>query len=717
MNLSLRPDGHEPAPRHLGPVLVVDDLRVTYTNRSGETPALRGVSLEIQPGEAFGLVGESGCGKSTLAFAVIRYLGRGGRVTGGRILFQGQNLLTLSDAALRGIRGRRITMVYQDPQSALNPSIVIGEQVAEVFRLQQGMGTAAAWAAAEGMLRKVQMADAAAVMRRYPHQLSGGMQQRVVIAMALATDPDLLIMDEPTTGLDVTVEAAVLELVADLRREFHSAILLISHNLGVIARVCDRVGVMYSGEIVEQGSVEDIYLAPRHPYTVGLLESLPRLGQHRRGAAGQPLRPIPGRVPSPRALPPGCYFAPRCPLARPACNEGHPALETVSATQLSRCFFWEEVRRPEPEEEVSGQGDEDRVAAVEAGGSPGLTPLLEVEALRKEYRQAGPLTLLGQAARAVKAVDDVSLTLPAGTTLGIVGESGCGKSTLARCIAGLVEPTGGRILFERTPLARRVEQRAQMIRRRLQMVFQNPDVTLNPAHTVGSTLGRSIYLLSGLRGAAKRQRALALLRAVKLDERYLSRLPHQLSGGERQRVAIARALAGEPSLVICDEPLSALDVSVQAAVLNLLSELQVKQAISYLFISHDLSVVQYLADWVAVIYLGRVFDIGPAAAMATPPYHPYTEALLKAVPVPDPRRRGTHTGLQGAPPSAIDVPSGCPFHTRCPRKLGAICEQEAPPWREVAGGRRYWCHIAAEDLARLQGASEQAVAGTSSEHG
>jgi peptide/nickel transport system ATP-binding protein len=569
------------------------------------------------------------------------------------------------------------------------------------------------------MLHKVQMADAAAVMRRYPHQLSGGMQQRVVIAMALATDPDLLIMDEPTTGLDVTVEAAVLELVADLRREFHSAILLISHNLGVIARVCDRVGVMYAGEVVEQGSVEDIYLAPRHPYTVGLLESLPRLGQHSRGAAGEPgairhLRPIPGRVPSLRTLPRGCYFAPRCSLARPACNEGHPELEMVSATQLSRCLFWDEVRRPDPEE-VAGQEGVRWAPATVAGGSPALPPLLEVETLRKEYRQAGPLTLSGQDVRTVKAVDDVSLALPAGTTLGIVGESGCGKSTLARCIAGLVEPTGGHILFERAPLARRVEQRAQAIRRRLQMVFQNPDVTLNPAHTVGSTLGRSIYLLSGLRGTAQRQRALSLLRAVKLDERYLSRLPHQLSGGERQRVAIARALAGEPSLVICDEPLSALDVSVQAAVLNLLSELQVKQDISYLFISHDLSVVQYLADWVAVIYLGRVVDIGPAAAMSTPPYHPYTEALLKAVPVPDPRRRGRHTGLPGSPPSAIDVPNGCPFHTRCPRKLGAICEQEAPPWREVAGGRRYWCHIAADDLAQLQGVPEQAVTGGSVE--
>jgi peptide/nickel transport system ATP-binding protein len=339
--------------------------------------------------------------------------------------------------------------------------------------------------------------------------------------------------------------------------------------------------------------------------------------------------------------------------------------------------------------------------------SPVAYRLLEVEGLRKEYRQAGSLTLLGQASRTVKAVDDVSLALPAGGTLGIVGESGCGKSTLARCVAGLVEPTGGRLLFENAALARRVERRPQAIRRRLQMVFQNPDVTLNPAHTVGSTLARSIRLLSGLRGAARRKRTLELLRAVKLDERYLSRRPHQLSGGERQRVALARALAGEPSLVICDEPLSALDVSVQAVVLNLLSELQIKQRISYLFISHDLSVVQYLADWVAVIYLGKLVDIGPATAMATPPYHPYTEALLKAVPVPDPRKRGTHAGLQGTPPSAIDVPSGCPFHTRCPCKLGAICEEQAPPWREGQGGRRYWCHIPVEDLLRLQSAGEQ----------
>jgi peptide/nickel transport system ATP-binding protein len=329
---------------------------------------------------------------------------------------------------------------------------------------------------------------------------------------------------------------------------------------------------------------------------------------------------------------------------------------------------------------------------------------LQVDALRKEYRQAGPLTLRGQAARVVKAVDGVSLDLPAGATLGIVGESGCGKSTLARCIAGLIEATAGRVLFAGAALPARVEGRSQATRRRLQMVFQNPDMTLNPTHTVGNTLGRAVRLLSGLRGAAQRRRVVALLRAVKLDERYLLRLPGQLSGGERQRVALARALAGEPDVVICDEPLSALDVSVQAAVLNLLSELQIEQGISYLFISHDLSVVQYLADWVAVIYLGSLVDSGPAAAMATPPYHPYTEALLRAAPVPDPRRREAHQGLPGTPPSAMDVPRGCPFHTRCPRMLGAICAEQEPPWRETAAGRRYRCHITPDDLARLQGA-------------
>jgi peptide/nickel transport system ATP-binding protein len=375
---------------------------------------------------------------------------------------------------------------------------------------------------------------------------------------------------------------------------------------------------------------------------------------------------------------------------------------------VSRCFYWSEVHRRDDQDRVAqpvGAGNGAALTSRAEGDLPGAAsspPLLQVEALRKEYRQAGTLTLLRQTVQVVKAVDGVSLTLPAGTTLGIVGESGCGKSTLARCVAGLVPPTGGRTLFEGTVLAKRVEQRGQAIRRRLQMVFQNPDVTLNPAHTVGNTLARSIGLLGGLRGAARRKRALELLRAVKLDERYLSRRPHQLSGGERQRVAIARALAGDPDLVICDEPLSALDVSVQAVVLNLLSELQLTQSVSYLFISHDLSVVQYLADWVAVIYLGRLVEIGPAAAMSTPPYHPYTEALLKAIPVPDPRRRQAHVALQGSPPSAIHVPGGCPFHTRCPRKLGPICEEQEPPWRDGPQGRRIWCHIPVEDLGRLQ---------------
>lgn len=684
-------------------VLAIDDLRVSYTNREGTTPALRGVSLRIGAGEALGLVGESGCGKSTLAFAVMRYLGRGGRVSGGRILYQGQDLLTLSDHALRAVRGRRITMVYQDPQTSLNPSIVVGKQLAEVYRHQVRLDAAAAWAATERMLAKVQVADAAAVMRRYPHQLSGGMQQRVVIAMALATDPDLLIMDEPTTGLDVTVEAAVLDLVADLRREFRTALLLISHNLGVIARVCDRVGVMYAGEIVEHGTVDEIFLAPRHPYTVGLLGSLPRVGQHRRGeGASAPVRPIPGRMPSPRAMPPGCAFAPRCFMKRPDCNRTHPPLARVNDTQLSRCLFWPEVPATAP------LPADARKRTVARPIEPDAPPLLGIENLRKEFRQAGGLGMLGRAARTVKAVDGISLDLAPGATVGIVGESGCGKSTLARCVAGLVEPSSGVVRFEERPLPGRVEARATAVRRRLQMVFQNPDATLNPAHTVGATLARSIQLLSGggLQGAARRERVVQLLNAVNLDERYVSRLPHQLSGGERQRVALARALAGEPKLVICDEPLSALDVSVQAVVLNLLAALQDREGISYLFISHDLSVVQYLADQVAVIYLGRLVDVGPAATMATPPYHPYTEALLRAIPTPDPRKRTGHTGLRGSPPSAIDVPSGCPFHTRCPRKLGPICEDQAPPWHETPSGRRYRCHIPPAELSRLQTASD-----------
>jgi peptide/nickel transport system ATP-binding protein len=586
---------------------------------------------------------------------------------------------------------------------------VIGRQLAGVFRLHERLNWAEALSASEQMLHKVQIADPPAVMRRYPHQLSGGMLQRAVIAMALASGPDLLLLDEPTTSLDVTVEAAVLELVAALRREFRSAVLLISHNLGVIARVCDRVAVMYAGEIVEEGTVEEVYEAPRHPYTVGLLGSLPVLGERRPTPGAAPdgaararrLTPIPGHIPSPAMMPPGCTFAPRCPIARDACAERRPDLEPVSATQHSRCFFWSQVRKIEGE--AIDRSSERRAEVVytadrEVGGAAAL---LDVQALRKFYSHRG-WAWPGHHTKSVKAVNDVCLTLPKGKTLGIVGESGCGKTTLARCIAGLIEPTAGRLVFDGDALAGLVARRGRDVRRKLQMVFQNPDATLNPTTTVGSMLARSVQMLSGARGVAQHDRVLALLRAVKLDERYLHRLPRELSGGERQRLALARALAGDPSLVICDEPLSALDVSVQAVVLNLLSDLQSAGNISYLFISHDLSVVQYVSDWVAVVYLGQVVDIGPAAEMFTAPSHPYTEALLSAVPVPDPRRRPRTAGLPGTPPSAIDLPAGCPFHTRCPRQLGAICHEQMPPWRETAGGRRIRCHIPLEELRTAQ---------------
>jgi peptide/nickel transport system ATP-binding protein len=679
------------------PVLKVEDLAVAYKVRGGEVEAVQNVSFEIARGASHGIVGESGCGKSTVAWAIVNFLGANGFVKRGSIKFMGQELVGKRGEELRQLRGDQIAMVYQDPMQALNPSLRLGDQMKEVLTVHRKVSDAEAEQRCLQMLERVYMPDPNSVMRRYPHQISGGQQQRVVIGMALLNNPALLIMDEPTTALDVTVEAAVLDLIAELRREFDTAIMFISHNLGVVARVCNQVGVMYAGEMVERATVEELFKAPQHPYTQGLLRCVPKLGTDK---ANSVLYPIPGRVPPPNNRPSGCVFAPRCDYCRERCQQERPQLRRMANGTWVRCHFAEEIDPAEWQPPADLQ-----LPNYQANGAQSEA-ILQLDALKKYYPVQGSslqdVLGLGEK-RYVKAVEDASFVVPRGSTLGIVGESGCGKSTLVRTIIGLEDTTSGKMEFLGADITGDLSQRNLDLIQELQMVFQNPDSTMNPAYSIGQQIARPMERFKTVPAGEIRGEVIQLLHAVRLNETYYDRLPRQLSGGEKQRVGIARALASRPDLILCDEPVSALDVSVQAAILNLLLEIQQEFKTTLLFIAHDLSVVRYFSDHVAVMYLGQIMEIGPADAIYAPPYHPYTEALLSAVPIPDPTAKQQHIRLEGSVPSAIDPPSGCRFHTRCPRRHllpggGKVCETALPPWQDNGNGHRIFCHIPLEQL-------------------
>ena len=681
-------------------ILEIDNLTVGYRGADGWRDAVRDVTLRVAPGERLGVVGESGSGKSTLALATLRFLGASGAIRAGAVRLRGVDLATLSPGALRAVWARDVRLVPQNPLAALNPSLRVGDQVAEaILQGAEGLLTPAeARRQALDLLRLVRLADPERVARGYPHELSGGMQQRALIAMALHGDPALLILDEPTTSLDVTTEAAILALLAEVtNRSGERATLFISHNLGIVARMCDRAAVLYAGELVETGPTAALFATPLHPYTAGLIDSLPRPGMRH---TLRPLRPIPGAIPRLDSLPRGCVFHPRCPLALDRCRAERPPLEAPAPDRQVRCFRWREVERGA----LAGAGEDGAVPPSEPSSSA-AEPVLSLSGVEKVFplRRSLAERLARRPPRAVRAVDGVDLRLGRGRTLGVVGESGSGKTTLARCVVGLEERTGGAISLVDVPLAPGLEQRAPAVLRRIQMVFQNPQEALNPYLTVGEALRRPLMRLGRLTRAEADRRVARLLDAVKLDPGYAARYPGQLSGGERQRVAIARAFAAEPDLVLLDEAVSALDVSVQAAVLNLLSELRRRHGTTYLFITHDLGVVSYLADDVAVVYLGQVLEEGPVEAVLRPPLHPYTEALLSALPTlpPDPPR--APIALEGEIPAPSAMPSGCRFHTRCPRALGPICAQEEPPWRDAGNGHRIKCHIPLEDLSTMQG--------------
>ncbi len=686
-------------------VIDVDHLSIAYATRKGDVEAVRNVSFTVREGETVGLVGESGCGKSTIAYGIVNHLGPNGKITSGQIRFQGTELVGKSAAQLKKLRGNRIAMVFQDPMQALNPSVRLGDQLAEVLTCHRQMSRSEAWDRSIAMLKRVNMPDPGSIMRRYSHQISGGQQQRVVIAMAMLNNPALLIMDEPTTALDVTVEAAVLDLIEELKTDFKAANIFITHNLGVVARVSDQVCVMYAGQLVEKGPVVEIFKHPCHPYTQGLMAAVPKLGDSKLDSM---LYPIRGRVPAPVDRPRNaCVFAPRCDYATDRCREALPTMVQLSPEHAARCLYAREIDRHPPADRQRAQAAQ--TATLQS--SPGeAESLLQSEHLKLYYTQESNsvVSLFGMGEKKyVKAVDDVSLRLAKGRTLGLVGESGCGKSSLVKGLIGLEPLTGGELSFLNIDVNEEVTERSTDLIKEMQMVFQNPDSTLNPSYSVGKQIARPIRHFGTVPKAEVKQEVLRLLKAVRLGPTYYDRLPRQLSGGEKQRVGIARALASRPDLIICDEPVSALDVSVQAAVINLLLEIQHTFGASMIFIAHDLSVVRYFSDDIAVMYLGKIVEIGPAEKIYDPPYHPYTEALLAAVPIADPEAEQKEIRLSGNVPSALNPPHGCRFHTRCPRRRemlpdgGRICEKENPPWQQSAAGHRILCHIPLKELEKI----------------
>ena len=679
-----------------GPILEIDKLSISFFTRLREIPAVMDFSVAVQPGEAVGLVGESGCGKSTVALGVMQDLGKNGRIVGGSIKFKGRDLAEMTAEELRDVRGNEIAMIYQEPMASLNPAMKIGKQLMEVPMIHEGVSKAEAYRRALEVVTDVRLPDPERMLNSFPHQLSGGQQQRIVIAMALMSKPSLLILDEPTTALDVTVEAAVVELVKDLGKKYGTSMLFISHNLGLVLETCDRLCVMYSGEAVERGSIHDVFDEMRHPYTQALFRSIPLPGADKNA---RPLVAIPGNFPLPHERPPGCNFGPRCDYFEPGrCDAGDIQMAAIPGNDRhhTRCLRHDEIDWAAP----LSVGDQK--ARADVGDV-----VLKIDDLRKYYEVSANALFDNGARKVVKANETLSFEARESETLAIVGESGCGKSTFAKVLMGLETATSGQIQLdgqniESTP----IEARDAKTISDVQMVFQNPFDTLNPSMTVGRQIQRALEIFGiGSSEADRKQRMLELLDLVKLPRAFADRMPRQLSGGQKQRVGIARAFAGNARIVVADEPVSALDVSVQAAVTDLLMEIQREQKTTLLFISHDLSIVRYLSDRVMVMYLGHVVELGTTDQVFAPPYHPYTEALLSAVPIADTKVEKRHIVLEGDIPSAMNPPPGCPFQTRCrwKSKVGdGLCERDVPPMRQLADGHQVKCHLSAADLDEME---------------
>ncbi|VAW12863.1 Oligopeptide/dipeptide ABC transporter, ATP-binding protein [hydrothermal vent metagenome] len=676
------------------PVLECRNLSVSYFTRAGEIPAVVDFNLKLMAGEAHGIVGESGCGKSTVALAIMQYMGNNGAISGGEILLEGRDMRTMDAGELRQLRGAKIAMVYQEPMASLNPAMVIGEQLAEVLITHENLTPAAARARAADMLTEVRLPDPTRIMAAYPHQISGGQQQRVVIAMALLSNPALLLLDEPTTALDVTVEAGIVDLIKDIAARHGTSMIYISHNLGLILETCDRITVMYSGEAVEVGDIGDVFGAMRHPYTRGLFNSIPLPGADKNS---RPLTAIPGQLPLPHERPAGCNFGPRCDyFVAGVCDAGPlPMVATDrSANHWARCARLDDIN-------WSAANDAPHKVEETVPGDV----VLKVRNLSKHYElESSGLFFPKRTARTVKANEGLNFEAREAETVAIVGESGCGKSTFAKVLMGLEDATAGTVTLGDIELGDLlVEDRKASTISKLQMVFQNPFDTLNPSHTVGSQIARVIRKFGTETDPGETDaRVFELLDLVKLPRDFALRRPRQLSGGQKQRVGIARAFAGDPEMVIADEPVSALDVSVQAAVTGLLMDIQRDKRTTLLFISHDLSVVRYLADRVVVMYLGRIMEQGATGDIFSPPYHPYTEALLSAVPIADPGYTKRKVVLSGDIPSPLDPPPGCPFSTRCPYMIKGTCDTDTPPEIDFGDGHVVACHLEKKFLTAME---------------
>jgi len=683
-----RPNARVPAAGT--PILDVRDLRTQFFTDAGIVRAVDGVTFSVAAGETLGIVGESGSGKSVTALSLMRLLDEPSRIVGGEVRFQGRDVLAMNADELRALRGDGIAMVFQDPMTSLNPVLRIARQLVETMRAHGRFDEEEATTRAVSLLGRMGITAPERAINSYPHQFSGGMRQRVMLAMGFANEPALLIADEPTTALDVTIQAQILDLIVELNRDFGAAIILISHALGVIANVCQRVIVMYAGEVVEEGPTEQVLADPRHPYTWALINAVPRIDRHLPGT--RRLTTIEGAPPDPLAIPSGCRFAARCPFRIEKCDE-HPALIELVPGRKARCWVTQSGEPLPPPATALTASARAVVTPTETKPAETAEPLLSVRALVKHF----PLPRDGffGAKKVVRAVEGVDLDVAAGETVGVVGESGCGKSTFARLVVRIHEPTAGSIRFAGQEIAAASASAIRPLRRRMQMVFQDPYASLNPRMTVGDILSEPIRFHGLTKTAAETaERVEELLGAVGLNPKMAIRYPHEFSGGQRQRISIARALALKPEFVIADEPISSLDVNIQAQIINLLIELQERFKLTYLFIAHDLAVVRHISDRIAVFYLGKVMEIAPAEDLFTASLHPYTRYLISAVPIPDAdaERKRERLPLTGEPPSAIDPPSGCCFRTRCPISQ-PVCAEVVPPLTKQRSGHLAACHF------------------------
>lgn len=667
------------------PLLRVSDLCTDITTRRGVVHAVDGVSLHIEAGETVGLVGESGCGKTMTAMSLVRLLPPGGGITSGSIQLEGRDLVPLSERQIRTVRGHQVGVVFQDPMTSLNPTMTIGRQITEAVRLHLGASRRQAYARAVEVLGLVGMPRPRERIDEYPHQLSGGMRQRAMIAVALSCEPRLLIADEPTTALDVTIQAQILELLDELRYRLGMGMLLVTHDMGVIAGHADRVMVMYAGKIVESASAGEIFSAPRHRYSEALLQSVPTLDQERP----RRLSSIPGVPPDLIHPPIGCRFAPRCSYATDECRELEPRLDGETGDHRYACFH------PRPVQTTvlaHATTEDDQLLPVQTDGRGDASALVSIADVSRRYSTGAGL--LRRGTESVIAVSGVSFTVARGETFGLVGESGCGKSTLGRLIVAMERPDEGSVLIDGAAFGSLPKAQQRQRRREVQLVFQDSYSAMNPKMRISSIMRDPLRVQKLGTPAEQRTRVTHLLDSVGLPRAVADRFPHELSGGQRQRVGFARALTLNPKLIVADEPVSALDVSVQAQILNLMRSLQEEFGLTYIVISHDLSVVRYIADRIGVMYLGHLVEIGPSDAVYRQPAHPYTAGLLDSIPIPDPQRERAKPGspIRGELPSAIHPPSGCPFRTRCPRAQ-ARCASEAPLLRNFGPGHSAACHF------------------------